>query len=321
MLLSVIIPLYNKERFIARALASVFAQTFCEFEVIVVDDGSTDRSVEIVNGYKDSRLRLISQNNAGPGAARNAGIGQATGDLLSFLDADDEWLPDFLRQNVAVFGRHRDVAAVTSGYIEMPSKMDSRRMASFYGVQHGLSRINKNTPAARVASMLSFMSPWSTVMRADVAGRYGGFYDRNKCLYAEDAFLMLKLLFNETVYFNTLPLAVYHRDASDLTNFSKRLRDIEPFLIAPEEVTESCPEALLPLLRDVLSLRAMKTACVLGYWGQWKKAFALRQKFLTSRSSSLPYYIPSLVCSTPIGGFLGRAWRGGRTLLPRRARP
>jgi hypothetical protein len=128
---------------------------------------------------------------------------------------------------------------------------------------------------------------------------------------------MLKIMFNETLFFNKAPLVIHHRDASDLTDFAKRLRDIEPFLVVPDEITRSCPELLLPLLRDVLSLRAMKTACVLGYWGEWKKAFALRQKFLTPRSHKLPYYLPSLVCSTPIGGMLGKSFRKARALLNR----
>jgi len=188
-------------------------------------------------------------------------------------------------------------------------------LPSFFGVRPGLSRINQNTPADEVVSMLAFMSPCSTVMRASIAREYGGFFDSHRCIYAEDSHLMLKILFNETVFFNKTPLVIYHRDASELTNFSERLRDIEPFLIFPDEITRSCPELLLPLLLDVLSLRAMKTACVLGYWGEWEKALALRQKFLTPRSRNLPYYIPSLVCSTPVGGMLGKLLRDGRALM------
>ena len=93
---SVVIPLYNKDKYIARALDSVFGQTCQDFEVIVVDDGSTDNGAEIVRSYKDRRLRFIRQANAGPGAARNHGIQESRAPLLAFLDADDEWLPEFL---------------------------------------------------------------------------------------------------------------------------------------------------------------------------------------------------------------------------------
>ncbi|MCS3665220.1 glycosyltransferase family 2 protein [Salinibacter ruber] len=89
---SVIIPVYNRERLIEEALDSVFAQTFDDFEVIVVDDGSTDRTAEVVRAYSGS-VQLIHQENAGPGVARNTGIEAASGDYVAFLDSDDKWFP------------------------------------------------------------------------------------------------------------------------------------------------------------------------------------------------------------------------------------
>ena len=114
---SVIIPLYNKAPYVRRALDSVAAQTFTDFEVIVVDDGSTDGGAELVAAYGDSRVRLLRQANAGPGAARNRGIAEARGDILAFLDADDVWLPVFLEESMRLLDRYgAEVATVTSGY-------------------------------------------------------------------------------------------------------------------------------------------------------------------------------------------------------------
>lgn len=93
---AVVIPLYNKARHIKRALDSVLAQTFKDFEVIVVNDGSTDRSEKVVERCTDQRIRLVNQANAGAAAARNRGIAEARADLIAFLDADDEWLPEHL---------------------------------------------------------------------------------------------------------------------------------------------------------------------------------------------------------------------------------
>ena len=90
-MISVVIPLYNKEKYIKRAIESVLNQTFQKFEIIVVNDGSTDKSAEIVQNIKDPRIRLINQKNAGVSAARNRGIQEAKYEYIAFLDADDFW--------------------------------------------------------------------------------------------------------------------------------------------------------------------------------------------------------------------------------------
>ena len=93
---SVVIPLYNKELYIGRSLRSVLNQTFQDFEVIVVDDGSTDGGPKLIQAIGDSRIRLIQQLNAGVSSARNRGIKEAKADYIAFLDADDEWSSGFL---------------------------------------------------------------------------------------------------------------------------------------------------------------------------------------------------------------------------------
>lgn len=94
---SVIIPLYNKEAFIENTMKSVLNQTFTDFEVIVVNDGSTDKSLEKVNGIKDSRVVISNQENSGASATRNKGLTLASSDYIAFLDADDLWLEDHLQ--------------------------------------------------------------------------------------------------------------------------------------------------------------------------------------------------------------------------------
>ena len=115
-MISVIIPLYNKETGIATALRSVLAQTYQDFEIVVVDDGSTDGSVAIVESFDDPRIRLIHQQNAGVSAARNRGIAEAKGEYIAFLDADDEWMPEFLGEIVALQREFPECKAQATNY-------------------------------------------------------------------------------------------------------------------------------------------------------------------------------------------------------------
>jgi glycosyltransferase involved in cell wall biosynthesis len=109
-LISVVICVYNGERFLAEAIDSAFAQEYRPIEVIVVDDGSDDRSAEIARSYSD--VRVLSQENTGPAAARNAGIDASAGAFLAFLDADDVMLPSKLREQASHLSAHPEVGYV-----------------------------------------------------------------------------------------------------------------------------------------------------------------------------------------------------------------
>ncbi len=100
MYISVVIPLYNKAQSIKNTLNSVLSQSFQDFEIVVVDDGSTDDSAEVVNGVEDKRIRLIQKENGGVCSARNRGIKEAKYDYIALLDADDGWDKDYLAEQV-----------------------------------------------------------------------------------------------------------------------------------------------------------------------------------------------------------------------------
>jgi glycosyltransferase involved in cell wall biosynthesis len=307
---SIIIPLYNKAPYVRRALDSIAVQTLAGFEVIVVDDGSTDDGAAIVADYSDARFRMIRQANAGPGAARNAGLAQAQGEFIAFLDADDDWLPNYLQESVSQLeSLGPEVASLTSGYIEYPAGTSTESMWRKRGLHDGVQRVAADTDASLVVSMLAYMSPCSTLTRTEVIRRWGGFYDREKCAFGEDAFLWLKVLLNETVAFNLKPLAQFHREASGLSKNLNGSRPVEPFLEDASEIEAACPPPLRDLLRNVLAIRAAKTACVLGYWGHWREARSLVRRFTSAKNWRLPYHASAVVCSTPVGSALGASWR------------
>ena len=116
-LVSVIVPVYNAGRFIGRALASVLAQPHQSLDVIVVDDGSEDDSCEVVSRLNDARCRLVRQPNGGAASARNRGIQEATGAMLAFLDADDEWTADKLGPQVTALAADATLDMVFGHYV------------------------------------------------------------------------------------------------------------------------------------------------------------------------------------------------------------
>uniref|UniRef100_UPI0040483ED5 glycosyltransferase family A protein n=1 Tax=Mariniflexile sp. TaxID=1979402 RepID=UPI0040483ED5 len=105
---SVIIPLYNKEYFIKDTLKSAINQTFTDFEIIIINDGSTDDSYNIVNSFNDDRICIINQENRGLCASRNTGIKNAKGKFIAFLDADDLWMEDFLETIYHLINIHKE---------------------------------------------------------------------------------------------------------------------------------------------------------------------------------------------------------------------
>lgn len=115
---SVVIPLYNKENYIETTLKSVLNQTFKNFEIIVVNDGSTDNSLQVVETFSDNRIHTIQQNNQGLSASRNIGISNSKGNIIALLDADDIWDSEFLNSIYRLYKKFPEAYLFGTNYLE-----------------------------------------------------------------------------------------------------------------------------------------------------------------------------------------------------------
>ena len=304
--ISVVVPLYNKARYIARCLDSILAQSHAHFTLYVINDGSTDSSPQIAASYSDPRLNLVNQPNAGPGSARNHGLRLAQSDYVAFLDGDDAWHPDFLARTLAHLETH-PVAALNWGMQIFPQNITTEERWRRLHVPHGLFRLTPHSPTQQLVAILANTLPSSCVLHRQTALHHGGFYDHDRCLFSEDAHLYLKLLLHDDFYFDPAPLTLRYEDASELALNQGGVRPIEPFLRDPEDIFHDCPAPFRPLVDRFLAARALKTAAVYGYFGHPGQARALFARFVRpTRDFSHPHFFPALLSHTPIAGFLGR---------------
>ena len=171
---SVVMPLYNKEQELPATLVSVLNQTFSDFELLVINDGSTDRSVQIVQGFDDNRIIIFYQENAGVSAARNKGISKARSDLIVFIDADDLWHPDFLRTITTLRADYPQAKWFATGY-EIVHPETGRTFSKLRGPAEAFQRgILPDYFGVAVCSDPPVWSSATAVMR-DAIDAIGGF--------------------------------------------------------------------------------------------------------------------------------------------------
>lgn len=194
---SVVIPVFNAAPLIGAALRSVFAQTFTNFEVIVVDDGSEDRdALSAALSEFSGRVQYLRQSNGGPAKARNAGIARAAAELVAFLDADDEWLPEKLERQVEYFRQYPETGLLHTAVVggtRRGSAVDGPPRPAFCELYHTDFFINTLT----------------VMMPRRVLGEAGGFDERRE-IHVEDWDLWLRVAAKYPLGYIGEPLA-YHR--------------------------------------------------------------------------------------------------------------
>jgi glycosyltransferase involved in cell wall biosynthesis len=208
---SIVIPLYNKACYIQRALDSVLNQTYQEFEIIVIDDGSIDGGGNIVKACKDARINLIQQVNQGESAARNRGIEEAKAENIAFLDADDEWKSGFLEAIINLSDQFPNCGAYATSYdIVEPDLILSYRRAKFIpsnqwtGILPNIFRI--------LQSGFLFCSS-SIMVPKQVLKRINGFPVGVKC--GGDLMAWIKIGAGFPIAYTSSRLSIYHQEAEN----------------------------------------------------------------------------------------------------------
>lgn len=211
-LITVVIPLYNKELSIQNTIFSVLNQTDQNFSIIVVNDGSNDNSVSVVqNILFDNQGRIVNQENAGEGAARNRGIKESQNDFIAFIDADDEWKPEFLESIRMLIEKYPDADVYGTSYLikEKDGTIKVPKIYNYYDENwHGI--------IDNFLEIINYGHPFnssSVVIRKKALVKCGGFPVGIK--HGADVDTWIRLSFDSKLAFLNRPLSIYHRDAEN----------------------------------------------------------------------------------------------------------
>ncbi len=207
---SVIIPAYNSAASLSRAIDSVLAQTYRSFEVIIIDDGSTDQTREVIADYWDS-VRSLYQENRGPGAARNAGIEIARGQYLVFLDADDELLPQKLEHQVGYLDGNPEVDVVYSnGYLLVQGASGSIEKKAFHAAGMLNKTLGKPKKSLPVLIKSNAFPIHAAMQRKESALAVGGFDPNRMLMVFADWDYWYRVAQEHTFAYLEADSAVYH---------------------------------------------------------------------------------------------------------------
>ena len=203
-LVSVIIPTYNRDRLIGRAIKSALAQTYANLEVIVVDNASSDNTAEVVGSISDGRMKFIRHDvNKGPAASRNTGLKNSYGDYITFLDSDDEWLPQKLACQLDVFKREgqRIGLVFTNGFNE-----SINTMAITGAVASGIYYDPGKDKFYPLRKLITTLSSW--MLPSEVAKKVG-YFDEAMITW-DDGDYLARIAYEFPIYFLNQDLVFWH---------------------------------------------------------------------------------------------------------------
>ncbi len=216
---SVIIPLYNKAPYVAKTIESVLRQTFSDYELMVIDNGSTDESSDIVAKYSDPRLRIHRiEENAGVSNARNKGVELTSAPYITFLDADDWWEPSFLEEMARLIEKHPSAGIYGSGYYIV--KNGKKRVAPI-GVDEEFTEGEINYCQVYAKTLCMPLTSISVCLPRAVFVETGGFPSAIKV--GEDFLLWIQVASKFSTVFLNKPLCNYNQDVDPTYRATKQL--------------------------------------------------------------------------------------------------
>ena len=208
---SVIIPLYNKAPYVAKAIGSVLDQTFSNYELLIVDDGSKDDSAviaaETIVGH--ANCRLLKQENAGVSVARNNGVAASQGEYLCFLDADDWWAPTFLEEMSILIDEYTDAGIYGTSYT-IVNETKRKTCVANIGVDKGFERGYINYCLVYAKTLVMPLWTGAVCMSRGVFDDFGGFPKGIRL--GEDFLLWIRVALKYKVVFLNKPLSFYNQD-------------------------------------------------------------------------------------------------------------
>lgn len=237
-MISIVIPLYNKEEYIVETINSVLNQTYKQFEILVIDDGSTDDSIRRIESIQDDRIVLISQKNAGVSAARNNGVKQAKYNWIAFLDADDWWSQDYLQETVNLIKKYPENKMFATGRCRVFGKTIERYNNRF------LPPENKDAIVDYIEVVSEALPPINssnTTISRDILIQSGGFTEGQTS--HEDHDLWLRLCKNEKIAFINKNLSFYRKGiATSVSNGIFSYKDFKHYMETIKEVKKEISE-------------------------------------------------------------------------------